>query len=278
VFRRQIEDTGQPSEYLQVGFEVFDGANPIDADAEVFAAFSKVLAPYGLRAVIGDIGIITAAIAGLQTTDRRKAALNRHLWRPARFRKLLDRFAGRAPAPAGRVELLEVQDPSKVLAEDFVFTGLRSEAEILERIEGLLNEASAGPIEAHDVSVIDEILDLSGNAPSVLERLYGIAEGRPALMVAVERMGQRLEAFRANGVDIETLGFEASYGRGSLEYYDGFVFGFTSAESEGQPPIASGGRYDALTQVLARDKAMPAVGGIVRPGMIAAFRAGGGDA
>ena len=100
VFRRQIEDTGQPNEYLQVGFEVFDGTDPIASDAEVFATFSHVLKPYSLRAVIGDIGIITAAIEGLQTTDRRKAALNRHLWRPARFRQLLDRFAGRTPAPA----------------------------------------------------------------------------------------------------------------------------------------------------------------------------------
>ena len=45
VFRRQIEDSDQPSEYLQVGFEVFDGEDAIAADAEVFAMFSRVLEP-----------------------------------------------------------------------------------------------------------------------------------------------------------------------------------------------------------------------------------------
>ena len=43
---------------------------------------------------------------GLETTERRRAALLRHIWRPKRFRALLDRFAGRAAVPAGRVALL----------------------------------------------------------------------------------------------------------------------------------------------------------------------------
>jgi ATP phosphoribosyltransferase regulatory subunit len=46
-----------------------------------------------------------------------------------------------------------------------------------------------------------------------------------------------------------TLAFEASHGRTALEYYDGFVFSFLA---DGMPPVASGGRYDALTAVLGR--------------------------
>ena len=60
-----------------------------------------------MRAVTGDIGILMAAVRGLETTERRRAALLRHIWRPKRFRALLDRFAGRAAVPAGRVALLE---------------------------------------------------------------------------------------------------------------------------------------------------------------------------
>ena len=169
-----------------------------------------------------------------------------------------------------------MDDPSKALAEEVTFTGLRSETEILERIEGLRNEAEAGPISANELAVLEEILDLNSSAPDAHRQLRQIAEGRPALMAAVERLGQRLEAIKESGVDIEALGFEASYGRGSLEYYDGFVFGFVAGAAENQPPVASGGRYDALTRVLGQGRTAPAVGGIIRPALIAKMRAGGG--
>ena len=100
VFRKQEGGAGaRASEYLQVGYEVFDRDNPLRADAEVFALFARLLAGRGLKPSTGDIGILRAAVAGLPTSDLRKAALRRHLWRPARFRALLERYAGRAQAP-----------------------------------------------------------------------------------------------------------------------------------------------------------------------------------
>ena len=39
VFRRQEIHVDRASEYVQVGFEVFDRANPAEADARVFALF-----------------------------------------------------------------------------------------------------------------------------------------------------------------------------------------------------------------------------------------------
>ena len=41
VFRRQEEDPDRASEYLQVGYEVFDRTNPAAADAEVFAMIDR---------------------------------------------------------------------------------------------------------------------------------------------------------------------------------------------------------------------------------------------
>ena len=72
----------------------------------------------------------------------------------------------------------------------------------------------------------------------------------------------------ARGVDVERLDFEASYGRTSMEYYDGFVFGFYAADRPDLPPIATGGRYDALTRRLGRGAEIPAVGGVLRPGLM----------
>jgi ATP phosphoribosyltransferase regulatory subunit len=53
-----------------------------------------------------------------------------------------------------------------------------------------------------------------------------------------------------------------------MEYYDGFVFSFLS----GEEVVASGGRYDALTAVLGQGRSIPAVGGIIRPHLVAALR------
>jgi ATP phosphoribosyltransferase regulatory subunit len=102
VFRKQPVGSGRPSEYLQVGFELFDRGDAAQADAEVFALFSKALDGLGLRAVTGDMGILLAAIDSLSTTEPRKAALRRHIWRPRRFRALLDRYTGRVPADGAR--------------------------------------------------------------------------------------------------------------------------------------------------------------------------------
>jgi len=34
------------------------------------------------------------------------------------------------------------------------------------------------------------------------------------------------------------------------------------------PPVATGGRYDALTRVLGQGREIPAVGGVIRPGLL----------
>ncbi|MFZ0099216.1 MAG: ATP phosphoribosyltransferase regulatory subunit, partial [Gemmobacter sp.] len=70
--------------------------------------------------------------------------------------------------------------------------------------------------------------------------------------------------------------FEASHGRSTLEYYDGFVFSFhrngNAAIDGAEPPIASGGRYDALTAILGQGRSIPAVGGIIRPALVATLK------
>ena len=59
--------------------------------------------------------------------------------------------------------------------------------------------------------------------------------------------------------------FEASYGRTSMEYYDGFVFGFYAESRPDLPPVATGGRYDALTRRLGGGAETPAVGAVFAP-------------
>jgi ATP phosphoribosyltransferase regulatory subunit len=271
VFRRQEADPRRASEYLQVGFEMFGDADEVAADAELFARFADVLAPWRLRAVTGDIGILTAAVSGLPLSPARRAALMRHLWRPRRFRALLDRFAGRTPPPPSRTALLAAADP---MASDAPLVGLRSRAEIAARIEALRADAAEPPLDPEHVALIDAILTIRAPAGHALERLADIAVDLPALVPAVDRLNARVQALGARGIDALAMDFEASYGRTSMEYYDGFVFGFLAPARPDLPPVASGGRYDALTARLSGGGATPAVGGVIRPDALRALDGG----
>lgn len=269
VFRRQEEDEGRPSEYLQVGFELFDRTDPAAADAEVFALFAAALVGLPASPVIGDIGILTAAVRGLSTSDARKAALLRHVWRPGRFRALLDRYSGKTPPPPSRVRLLAEDDP---MARAEPLVGQRTAEEIAARVAALRADAAEPPLGRGEVALIAEILMLANTAPVALELLRDIAGDLPAIAPAVAGLERRLAALSARGVEVDALAFEASHGRSAMEYYDGFVFSFLGPE--GTPPVATGGRYDALTRVLGGGRTIPAVGGVIRPDLVLAL--GGG--
>ncbi|EYD77538.1 ATP phosphoribosyltransferase regulatory subunit [Rubellimicrobium mesophilum DSM 19309] len=270
VFRAQdTEDESRPSEYLQAGFEVFGGTDPAEAEAEVFAVLSGALPDLHLRAAMGDIGLLLAAVDGLATSEPRKAALRRHVWRPRRFRALLDRYAGRAPLPAGRVELLAHPDPL-ALAEAGPEIGLRSREEVEARVRMLREDAATPPLADEAVDLIDAILSIAAPARSALATLRGL--GAPSLAHALDRLERRLDALERRGVDPNGVAFEGSFGRTTLEYYDGFVFGLFAEGRPDLPPVATGGRYDALTRVLGRGRAVPAVGGVIRPELVVRLR------
>ena len=271
VFRQQAHEGNRANEYFQVGYETFGDEDEQAAEARVFALFAEVLSPLGLRAATGDIGILMAAVAGLSTSDRRKAALQRHIWRPRRFRALLDRFGGRTAAPESRTRLLaqaQAKGAEAVVEAAGPVIGLRSRAEVAARINALQEDAATAPISANEVAILDHILSLRETSANALEQLRDIAVDLPTISDAVARMERRLEALAAEGVDVAALDFEASYGRTTMEYYDGFVFGFFAEGRMDLPPVATGGRYDALTRQLGQGREMPAVGGVVRPELV----------
>ncbi|MXY34289.1 MAG: ATP phosphoribosyltransferase regulatory subunit [Boseongicola sp. SB0664_bin_43] len=256
VFRRQEDDPDRDAEYLQVGYEIFGGEESVEADAEVFAAFAEILAPLDLRPATGDIGLLRAAIEGLETSAARQAALMHHLWRPKRFRGLLNRYGQVTPA---------AESPD---AGSGIEIGLRTRAEVAARVNALETERSVPPLEAEVIGLIDALLGIRGKAPSALAELRETASGLPSILPAIELLAARFAALDALGVDVDLLDFEVSYGRTNLEYYDGFVFGFFAGHRPDLPPVASGGRYDALSRAIGGAAGRPAVGGVLRPGLM----------
>ena len=263
VFRRQEDDPDRANEYLQVGYEVFDRADPAAADAEVFALITEATKGVALRAATGDIGVLMAAVEGLDTSDRRKAALRRHIWRPRRFRALLDRFSGRTQVPDTRAALLAGRAQT-----DAPLTGLRSRAEIEVRVQALHADAAEPPISAAQMDCLDALLNVRETLPFALSQMHDLCVDLPAIRAAVRRVDARADALSKHGIDVDALGFEASFGRTSMEYYDGFVFGLYAEGRPDLPPVASGGRYDALTRRLGAGQEIPAVGAVIRPGLL----------
>ena len=264
VFRRQEHDPSRPNEYLQVGYEVFDRTNPAAADAEVFALIVKAVGHLGLRAATGDIGILMAAVRGLQTTEARKLALLRHIWRPRRFRSLLDRYAGRVKPSKHRTALIEGAVPEC----DAPLIGKRRPSEIQDRIALLRADAAEPPVSATEVELLDALLNVREMLPFAHQQLSDLAVDMPSISGAVESLAKRMDALAAHDINVEALPFEASYGRTSMEYYDGFVFGLYCPKRPDLPPIATGGRYDALTRRLGDSASIPAVGGVIRPDLV----------
>jgi len=266
VWRRQEPGSARPVEYLQCGFEAFGDTNPAEADAEVFALLAEALRGAPVTPAVGDMGIILAGVNALNTTAPRKAALLRHLWRPERFKRLLERYAAPRPPSKTRAALLEAAQSGALetyLATQGPSIGLRSIDEIQKRAEVLMEDAGTPPIPAAQVALLESALAVKAPMGEAIKTLRSIAAEMPALSPAIDLVEARAEAISAFGIDGFQLPFEASYGRTSLEYYDGFVFGFTAEGREDLPQIAQGGRYGALTKAMGHKT--PAVGGIIRP-------------
>ena len=118
------------------------------------------------------------------------------------------------------------------------------------------------------MQLVDALLSVRETCPNALEQLRDLSVDLPAISGAVEQLAARIGALAARNVDVDALDFEASYGRTSMEYYDGFVFGFYADDRPDLPPVATGGRYDALTRQLGEGAEIPAVGGVIRPDLV----------
>ncbi|WP_424927755.1 ATP phosphoribosyltransferase regulatory subunit [Amaricoccus tamworthensis] len=279
VWRRQEFGSERPREYLQAGFELFGASDQATADAEVLSLIMEAVGDAGVRFVTGDMGLAISAIDALDTSDARKAALRRHLWRPQRFQSLLRRYGvDHALHVEKRRELVEVLNSGGLdaaIRDAGKPVGLRSADEVARRVRALADECEIAPLDPGAVSFLEAVLAVKGSSTEALARLRDLQDGQAGFTRAVDRLEARLAAFEARGIDPEGLAFEGSFGRTTLEYYDGFVFGAEAVDAPDLPAVASGGRYDALTRTLSQGEGMTAVGGMIRVEALAALRRAG---
>lgn len=254
VFRRQPEGLGRPTEYMQAGVERFGDRDPVVADAEIFYMAHEGLAALGIGAplaTIGDLSIPFALLDALDMPAARRRALRRHFWRPRRFQALIDR----AVTPP------EAQVPTA--SEGAEVLGRRTVEEVAERLARMAEEASAPAMPKAEADLIGAILAVEAPAPEAAASLRRLTT-ETTLTAVLDRFEERLAAIARRRIDPAKLIFDANFGR-NLEYYDGFVFEMRAPGGGEHPPLAGGGRYDAMTLRLGATTAVHAVGGIVRP-------------
>ena len=159
VWRKQAAQSTRPREYGQIGIEIFDNTNAGLADAEVFDRVMRSLAATGIdetRVVTGDVGLLCAAVASLQTSDLRRKALIRHLWRPAQFNALLARFAGETDTPPGR-DALRKEGLGHIVENAGPEIGLRSVRDVCARVERLVADRDEAAIPSAQVTALRKL-------------------------------------------------------------------------------------------------------------------------
>ena len=275
VFRLQHAGSGRASEHTQAGVERFGDEDPAEADADVFSLMYRGLGELGVeeaRATIGDLSIAFALLDALEMPGRRRAALKRHFWRPARFQALISRAVAPPQPSEARQALVnaargEDSGPAVrrlIAAAAGEEVGLRDSSEIVERARRLAAASAEPAMPGRDAALITELMKVRGPASECSSRMRRMMrEAGVDIGATLDRFDARLDVLSEEGIAPSALTFDAAFGR-NLEYYDGFVFEIRSTREGELPPLAGGGRYDAMTTRLGADRRVGAVGGIIR--------------
>ncbi len=267
VWRRQNFKSIIPNEQYQMGFELFDSkkTKSISSDVEAYLLINKILSKYKVNSVTGDVQVLTSAINDLDISDYKKSSLKRHLWRPKRFMRLLDlyskqKISGRNNHLFKSANLLIRKEKLRGIES---FYGVRTKADIKERIEILEEELSQNLIASSEKNFLLKLMRFQSSLRQAPKSMLSLSRVGGTFRQAIENFEHRVELLSEH-INTKTVKFQVIYGLTTLEYYDGFVFGFQFDYGK-YPPIAQGGRYDSLCSTLSnKGKSICAIGSMLR--------------
>ena len=280
VWRKQDYSSLRPSEYLQVGIECFGGKDIAEEDARVFSIIRKAVNSIDLKIVTGDLGILRSAINGLEINTRCKKALLRQLWRPKRFLQVLEYFSHNSNLVNNeKNKIIELFNSGKLLDKLKNFEsiiGLRTKNDILERVSELSNDILNNQLKDIDLKLLRDLLKISCPLTQAHQKINNSTYSHEYLKKSALLLEKRLECLSELDIDVKNIDFEVSFGRTSLEYYDGFVFEMMSKKPYNSIALAQGGRYNELTRILSQlegcQKSPNSVGGIIRPEILQSIK------
>jgi ATP phosphoribosyltransferase regulatory subunit len=273
VFRRH--DSGAP-ERPETGYEDIGRPERASADAEALSlavACVAAVAPGPAAVRLGDIGLFVALLQALGLPEPWRRRLRRSFGLPQAMAANLERLSAPRGGEDSRLDpairaAAEAHDRERLVAllsDRLAEHGHSEEAgrtaeEIADRFldQRALAEAR---IEAEALDTLRAYLALQASLDAAPEALANFAAERGvAFGVALDLFRERAGAIALLAPDAP-IRFEADFGR-PLDYYTGLVFDVrTEAHTV---PIAGGGRYDRLMQMLGAPEPVPAVGFTMR--------------
>jgi ATP phosphoribosyltransferase regulatory subunit len=286
VFRQRQDE---PAEFRQAGIEDIGNADRIAADVASIAdltAAMDTLAVENWSLVIGDQAVFEAALSRLGLPPAWRKRLGRAFGDVSRLRADVERLAngglhaisGLAPQIAKAVEAgdrtsLEGQISGMIADAGLPQSGGRTAAEIAARVLEKA-ELAAARLGSAQSAALDAFLGVS---TPVLEAAAALSKiGRDhglELDGALETFAARVSAMQAAGLPMQRITYRSSFGR-RLDYYTGLIFEVTAPGVT--KPVAGGGRYDRLLNLLGASESIPAIGFSIWLDRIA--RANGGAA
>jgi ATP phosphoribosyltransferase regulatory subunit len=264
---------GDGSEFLQAGIESFGRQDRAAADAEMLALALEATSAFDVKEVeirTGDVALFSALIDALDLYPvwrrrlikdfNRKTSLEQDLERltlataPGRneYEGVLAALAGsdRKAALALVTDLMSIAGTAQV--------GGRTVAEIADRF---LEQSTlkGGALPHNALNLIKRFLAISGDPDEAVAQLRALgADAKLDIGSAIDQLEARIGFMAARGIDVRSLRFSTSFGRG-IDYYTGFEFELHDRD-RGAEPLVAGGRYDGLMSRLGSAAPIPAVG------------------
>jgi ATP phosphoribosyltransferase regulatory subunit len=261
VFRRQADGT---PERLETGFEAIGGTGV------------TALGATGLQIRIGAIGLFTALLKAFALPDAWRRRLRRSFGVPALMATNLARLAEPADPNGGENDAVDAK---------FAKAARTGDAETLEMLvaETLVAQGHTPGAGRTAAEIAGRYLDQRALSETHLDpAVLQVLEAYLALQYPLAEAGERLAAFAGEaGLDLaaslalfaaraaaigermpsNSIRFAGGFGR-PLDYYTGLVFQITATGRD--DPVAGGGRYDRLMDMLGAAAPVPAIGFAIR--------------
>ena len=270
AFRATPPGSPHAEEFLQIGLEVYGGADPTADDAEVTALAWQSAVAGGrkdLTLELGDVSLFAAFVDSLDLEPRLAGRLKRAFSRPRLLKAELEGQPRGAEAGriAGLLSGLPEDEAVRVLEELWALAGIepvggRSAAEIAHRLVERAETAEGARLTEAEADRIRGFLTISDTPVNALDAIAELSAGMSSVL---EDWAKRLVAMSERGADLKAMRLSTRLGR-AFGYYDGMLFEVRSAALGEDRPVAAGGRYDGLPARLG-GKPSTAVGCMVRP-------------
>jgi ATP phosphoribosyltransferase regulatory subunit len=280
AFRTAPADSDRPSEFLQIGAEVFGPpADPAAEDAAVTAlawAGAGALGRTDLSVLIGDVGLFDAFLRAIGAPEPLVVRLTRAFASGRSVEAELARMQGAAAGPrnggrlAGLLADLPEAEAASALEEIWRLAGIqpvggRSAAEIVHRLVERSEGERSPRLSPAEAELIGRYLRIAAPPRTALDHVERLAyEAKVEFDVQLQPWVRRLKALVAAGVPEDALTLATGFSR-PFGYYDGMLFEVRSAALGPDRPVAAGGRYDSLPARLGGRGPAGAVGCTVRP-------------